>query len=79
MLICVHYFQLKVQPNVEPDEETSVTFSSASKLALQSVTLGIPLHAGKAMLASGGSNARTENNNAITHLSQSWVGGGGGG
>lgn len=77
MRICVHYFQLKVQPNEELDEDKSVMFSSASKLALQSITLGISLHAGKAMVTSGGINARTENNNTITHLSQLWVGGGG--
>lgn len=76
MHICVHYFQLKVQPNEEPDEEKSVTFSSASKLPVQSITRGISLPAGKAMVTSGGTNARTENNNAITHLSQSWAGGG---
>lgn len=76
MCICVHYFQLKVQPKEESDEEKSVTFSSASKLALQSITLGISLHAGKAMVTRGGTNARTEINNAITHLSQSWAGGG---
>lgn len=76
MLICVHYFQLKVQPNEEPHEEKSVTFSSTSQLSLQSITLDIPLHTGKAMVTSGGTNARTENNNTITHLSQSWEGGG---
>lgn len=76
MLICVHYFQLKVQPNEEPDEEKSATFPSASELALQSTTPGISPHAGKEMVTSGGTNARTENNNAITRLRESWVGGG---